>query len=236
MKKLILAILTLASLGFARDKAELTIVSVDEGGKSATAKGDNVQKGATGIVVTNLVGNKDAIIVASTKALSSGSEVKISFETLTDLAQEALPRALVLPKVGDKALFYLNDDRSTVIAKTQADYQKVTASENKSWVHPDLFAALLAKDRVGEPKAKHFAQFCKLYSVSTVYFAVKDKVYVTDCQSMEILEERAFAPEASKDFASPFFQRTGEIATGYLGMFTESVKEYDSYYLRLLGK
>jgi hypothetical protein len=235
MKKLILALLTIASLAYARDKAELTVVSIDSDGRGALLKGDAVQKGATGIVVTNLVGNKDAI-VASALALNSGNEVRVRFQVMSDLAQDALPRALVLPKVGDKALFYLFDDRATIIAKNQADYQKVAAMGGKTWVHVDLFAALLARDRVGAPNAKQFASFCKTYSVGSVYFAIKDKLYITDCQSMEILEERAFASENSKEFESPFFKRTGEIETGYFGMMKESVKDYDSYYLNLLGR
>jgi len=235
MKKLILALLAIASLAFAREKAELTIVSIDSDGRGALLKGDAVQKGVTGIVVTNLIGGKDAI-VASALALNSGNEVRVRFQVMTDLAQDALPRALVLPKVGDKALFYLFDDRAMVIAKNQADYQKITATSEKTWVHPDLFAALLARDRTGEPQAKHFSSFCKIYSVGSVYFAIKNKLYITDCQSMEIIDEKSFASENSKEFESPFFKRTGEIDTGYLGMMKESVKDYDSYYLNLLGK
>lgn len=235
MKRLILAFVALASLALAREIAELTITNIDYDGMGATAKGAYVQKGATGIVVTNLIGNKDAI-VASARALTGGNEVKIKFQTLTDLAQDALPRALVMPKVGDKVQFYLFDDRATIIAKNQADYLTVAASENKNWVHPDLFAALLTRERVGEPEPKHFASFCKIYSVGTIYFAIKNKIYITDCQSLEILEERAFVGEEKGEFESPFFKRTGEIDTGYLGLMKESVKDYDSYYLGLIGK
>lgn len=235
MKKLILIFLAIASLAFAKERTELTIISIDSDGRGALAKGGAVQKGATGIVVSNITPNKDAI-VASARALSSGNEIKISFETMTDLAQDALPRALILPKVGDKALFYLFDDRATIIAKNQSDYQKIAESEKKTWVHPDLFAALLTKERIGEPDAKHFSSFCKTYSVGTIYFAIKNRVYITDCQSMEILEEKAFASENKNEFESPFFKRTGEIETGYLGILKSSVKEYDSHYLKLLGK
>lgn len=236
MKKLILAFLTLASLAFAKDRAELTITSIDSDGLGATAKGAEAQKGATGIVVTTIIGNKDSI-VASAKALNSGSEIKIRFQTLTDLAQEALPRAMVLPKVGDKVIFYLNDERALIIAKNQADYQKVASSEKKIWVHPDLLAALLTKERVGEPTQEHFSSFCKIYSVGTIYFALKNRVVVTDCQSFEPLEERAFVSENSKEeFESPFFKRTGEIETGYMGLMTESVEDFDSYYSALIGR
>lgn len=235
MKKLMLALLALASLAFARERAELTIVGIDADGLVATAKGSFVQKGATGIVVANIIGGKDAI-VASARALTSGEEIKIRFEVLTDLAQEALPKASILPKVGDKAMFYLFDDRAMIVAKNQADYQKVMDGDNKRWVHPDLFAALLTRERVGEPSAKHFASFCKIHSVGTLYFAIHNKLYITDCQSMETLEERAFDSAPSKEFESPFFKRTGEIETGYLGMLKSSVKEYEPYYLRVLGK
>jgi hypothetical protein len=236
MKKLTLAILMLASLVYSKEKVEMTIVSIDSDGMGATLKGDgNVQKGVTGIVVTKLDGQRD-IIVAAARAVSSGNEIKVRFEMFDDLAQEALPRAIIFPKVGDKAIFYLFDDRATIIAKNQADYQKVVVSDNKTWIHPDLFAALLTKERVGEPKAKHFASFCKLYAVGAVYFAIKDKVYITDCQSLEVLEERAFASENSKNFESPFFKRTGEIETGYMGMMKEKVKDFDSYYSALIGR
>ncbi len=235
MKKWILAFLALASLAFAKERAELTITSIDPDGMSATAKGAEVQKGATGIVVTTIVGSKDAI-VASAKALNSGSEIKIRFQTLTDLAQEALPRALVLPKVGDKVMFYLNDERAVVIAKNQADYQKVVSSENKIWMHPDLLSALLTKERVGEPEAKHFSSFCKIYSIGTIYFPIRNKLYIVDAQSLEVLEERPFTSDNSKDFESPFFKRTGEIETGYMGMFKEKVNDFDSYYSALIGR
>jgi hypothetical protein len=236
MKKLILAFLTMASLAFARDRADLTVVSIGSDGRSAILKGDNVQKGATGILVTKLDDSKNTI-VASVVALTSGNEVQAKFQVLTDLAQDALPRAVVLPRVGDKAVFYSFDNRSMVIAKNQSDYQRAVSSlESKTWLHPDVFSALLTQQRVGEPKAEHFAELCKKYSMGTINFAIKNKIYVTDCQSFEILEEIPFSSENAKDFESPFYKRTGEIETGYIGMFKESVKEYDSYYLRLLGK
>lgn len=234
MKKLILVLLAVLSMAFARDRAELTVTSVGSDGRSATLKGDNVQKGATGIVITKLDDNKNTI-VASVVALSSGNEVNAKFEVLTELAQDALPRAVIHPKIGDKVVFYSFDDRSTVIAKNQADYQKIVSSENKTWLHPDLFAAMLTQERIGEPKKKDFAEYCKKYSVGTIYFAVKDKVYVTDCLSFDILDVKSFTPETSKEFASPFFKRTGEIETGYLGMFKDSVKDYEAYYSKLLG-
>jgi hypothetical protein len=235
MKKLILAFLTMASLAFARDRADLTVVSIGSDGRSAILKGDDVQKGATGILVTKLDDSKNTI-VASVVALTSGSEVQARFEVLTDLAQDALPRAVIFPKVGDKAVFYSFDNRSMVIAKNQSDYQRVVGSESKTWLHPDVFAALLTQQRVGEPKATHFAELCKKYSMGTIYFAIRDRVYITDCQSFEVLEERPFSSENAKEFESPFYKRIGEIETGYLGMMKESVKDYDSYYLRLLGK
>lgn len=234
MKRLIFVFLAIASLAFARDRAELTVVGIGSDGTSAILKGDNVQKGATGIVITRLNDSKNTI-VASVVALSSGNEVNAKFEVLTDFAQDALPRAVLFPKVGDKAVFYSFDDRSTVIAKNQADYQKIVSSENKTWLHPDLMAAMLTQERVGEPKQKDFAEYCKKYSVGTIYFAIRDRVYITDCQSFDILDVKSFTPEASKEYDSPFFKRTGEIETGYLGMFKENVKDYDSYYSRLLG-
>ncbi|MDD3466722.1 MAG: plasminogen-binding N-terminal domain-containing protein [Campylobacterales bacterium] len=234
MKRFIFAILAIASLVFARDRADLTVVSVGSDGRSAVLKGDNVQKGATGIVITKLNDTKNTI-VASVVALSSGNEVNARFEVLTELAQDALPRAILFPKVGDKAVFYSFDERSTIIAKNQSDYQKIVSSENRMWLHPDLFAALLTQERIGEPKQKDFAEYCKKYSVGTIHFAIKDKVYVTDCQSFEILDIKNFASENAKEFESPFYKRTGDIETGYLGMFKENVKDYESYYLRLLG-
>lgn len=234
IKKIVLLALLLTASLFARERAEMTVTAIDSDGLGAILQGDEVQKGATGIVTTNLDGNKNTI-VAALLANDSGTHIHATFQTLTQLAQDALPRAVISPKVGDKAIFYLFDNRSLVIARNQTDYQRIVSSEKKEWVHPDLFAAILTKERTGTPKKKDFQQFCKAFSIGTVYFALKDKLLVVDCQSFTPMQERPFSADSGA-FKSPFYERTGDIETGYLGMMQESVKDFDSYYLDLLGK
>ena len=233
-KKLALAVSSIG-LCLSAFAADMSIVSIDSDGMGAVAKGDEVLKGTSGVVIKKINEGKSTV-AAKAIAMGSGKEIKVRFEVFEALAQPALPRPIVRPQVGDGIVFGAFNNRATVIAKNQADYQKAVSSDQKEWVHPDLFASILIRDRDGAPNRAKFAEFCDAYSVGQLYFPIMGRVYVADCQSMEVVKEYALPTDQSSEFESPFFKRTGEVETGYLGMMKTSVKDYEPYYLRLIGR
>ncbi len=233
MKKLILALIISCAALFA--ESALKIEKIIDNGYGAIASGGGVVVGQSGVATTWINGSRKVITAKAVVVGLEGSMAKIKFEVITDIAQESLPVYITLPKVGDEIVFGLFENRAAVVAKNQGDYLKILARLDKQTVHPDLIALKLMVNRKGEPTAEYFTKFCVDYSVANIYFAIGDTVYKTDCGSMKVINSEPFDPSNDKSFESPFFHRLGKIDTGYLGFATESVKNYEEYYKRLLG-
>jgi hypothetical protein len=233
MKKLIFVFL-IACVSLLAESV-LKIEKIIDNGYGAVATGSGVEVGQSGIVLSWLNSDKKAIVAKTIVTAVNGNEARLKFEVFDDLAQDSLPRYVVLPNVGDEAMFGLFEGRAAIVAKNQGDYLKATSQVSKLLVHPDLMAFRLYKNRKGEPTKQSFMRFCADYSVGNIYFAIGDKLYKTDCGSMNVVSSDSFTPSGEKGFESPFFHRLGKIETGYLGIATESVDNYESYYKQLLG-
>jgi len=233
MYKLFLTLCLFAGLAFGATSVK--IEKLIDNGYGAVVKNAYLKVGQSGVVRTWISDDKRAITAKAVVVEVSKDEVKIKFDVFGDIAQASLPRYLNTPKVGDEIVFDMLDSRALVIAKNQADYLKAVSIIGKQAVHPDLMAYMLMKKRKGEPKRENFGEFCSEMAVGNVYFAIGDKLYKTDCGTLAVLESASFVPQNDASFESPFFHRLGKIDTGYLGLATESVKDYEDYYYRLLG-
>lgn len=197
-------------------------------------KGD-VKKGTSALVVTKLKDGRSAIVARAVVQGESENGLNVQFIVMEDLSQDALPRSIIVPKEGDVARFYLLEERAAIIAANAQDYQKLSAKlSSLQLTHPDALAAQMAYDRKGRPQKVDFAKFCQNYSLGNLYFAVSNQLAKVDCGSFEVLSLQPFA-SSTETATSPFFQRIGKIETGYFGLMTESVENYDSYYSKLLG-
>ncbi len=212
------------------------ILSISPDGKSALIDSSDLRRGISGFVWQQLDDSHRMLVARTYISSIKGDKAKIRFTVLEDTAQEALPTVLNRPKVGDNVIFYMLEDKGFIIAPTQTDYQNAiwALPTGLKIVHPDIFASFLTTMRSAEPKESQFRAFCANSQLTNAYFVLSDGIYKTDCFTLVILEKYPFT--ASNEPAQlPFFNRIGEIPTGYFGMFKDEIKNYDSYYRGLLG-
>lgn len=212
------------------------ILSIAPDGKSALINSSELRRGISGFVWQQLDDSHRMLVARAYITSIKGDTAKIRFTVLEDTAQQALPTILNRPKVGDNVIFYMLEDKGFIIAPNQTDYQNAiwAMPAGLKVVHPDLLAAFLTTIRSAEPKESQFRAFCANSQLTNAYFVLSDGIYKTDCFTLTILEKYPFTA-SSEPAQLPFFNRIGEIPTGYFGMFKQDIKNYDSYYRELLG-
>lgn len=212
------------------------ILSIAPDGKSALIDSSELRRGISGLVWQQLDDSHRMLVARAYISSIKGDKAKIRFTVLEDTAQSALPIILNRPKVGDNVIFYMLEDKGFIIAPNQTDYQNAiwALPAGLKVVHPDLFASFLTTMRSAEPKESQFRAFCANSQLTNAYFVLSDGVYKTDCFTLTILEKYPFTP-SNEPAQLPFYNRIGEIPTGYFGMFKDEIKNYDSYYRALLG-
>ncbi|MEY4504409.1 MAG: hypothetical protein RL154_703 [Pseudomonadota bacterium] len=212
------------------------LLSISADGKSAMIDASELRRGISGLVWQQLDDTHRMLVARAYISTIKSDKAKIVFTVLDDTAQPALPTVLNRPKVGDNVVFYLLEDRGIIIAPTQTDYQNAiwALPPELKLVHPDLLAAFLTPIRNAEPKAKQFRAFCANVQATNAYFVLSDGIYKTDCFTLTVLEKYPFQGSKEPE-QKPFYNRIGEIPTGYFGLYKEEMKDYQSYYRDLLG-
>ena len=212
------------------------ILSIENDGKSAVINASGLQRGISGVVWRQLDDTHRILIARVYISGIKGENARVNFALLEDVAQDALPKLLNNPKVGDNVVFYMLEDRGFIIASTQTDYQNAifALAPELKLIHPDLFASFLTTARSAEPNANQFRAFCSNIQATNVYFALSDGIYKTDCYTLVVLDKTPFS-ETNATAQKPFYNRIGEIPTGYFGMFKQDIGDYEKYYRALIG-
>jgi hypothetical protein len=219
-----------------RASVQKTIISISNDGKSAMIDASGLQRGVSGLVWQQLDETHRMLVARAYISGIKDNKAKIRFTVLEDTAQNALPSLLNRPKAGDNVVFYLLEDRGFIIAPTQTDYQSAVWAlpPELKLVHPDLFAAYLTPIRNAKPGENQFRAFCSNIQATNVYFVLSDGIYKTDCFTLAVLETYPFT-QSNQTPQKPFYNRIGNIPTGYFGFFKEDMKDYEGYYRSLLG-
>lgn len=158
---------------------------------------------------------------------------KVKFTTFKALAQPNLPKPKLLPQIGDEVIMGYLYDRGVIIAPNFQTYSAIAQSLPITWLHPDLFAAELAKAKHPAPTKEDFANFCDKFALAKVVIALKNEAKVLDCYSFATLQTLPITNETNTT-KLPFYTRISKISGSLFDFFgSGEISDYYSYYKKL---
>ncbi len=202
------------------------IISTD--GKSAKIENVTLPVGTSGIVVHSY-DDKHRTIVARAILVAPDT---IRFEVFDALAQDALPKPLTKPQKGDKVILGYLYDRALIIAPNLQTYQSIAAQASEKLLHPDLFAAELAKRGHKRPEREDFKDFCNRYALAKLYIAQRSGTDIVDCYSFKKVGSLEVGT-SGKETKLPFYNRFRRIPGSLFDFFSSDEYNFFDYYKKL---
>jgi len=158
VKKIFLFTILLTSI-FADIKANKESIIINSSQRTATIKDIDVPVGSSGIVI-HYFDKEHSTVVARAELIKKN---KIAYRLFDTLKQENLPTPKILPKNGDKVILNYLYDRGLIIAPNYKTYKNIINNYNEiEWLHPDLFAAELSREKNPAPTKK----ILKIFAIS----------------------------------------------------------------------
>ncbi|PID47717.1 MAG: hypothetical protein CR967_03575 [Proteobacteria bacterium] len=193
-----------------------------------------IKVGSSGIIMHSFDGEKSAIVASVIVTKKEGDFAFVKIEKFKMLKQPAFPEIGISAQKGDEVILNYLYNRSLIVAPNERIYKKVTSHfPHMQWVHPDLMAAYLASDYKPNPSKYNFDVMCSQNSAGLVFFALNEKGFFVDCQSLKILQ--SYDLEEIKEYQLPFYNRIGEVDTIFWKFTGSKIKDYNKFYSKLLG-
>lgn len=189
--------------------------------KSVTLASAFPVNGMSGVVIHGY-GSGLTAITSSVRQTSSNGEASILADGI--LHHEQLPTINTAIAAGDKVIGGYLYNNVLLLAPDADTYAKITSSEQKTWIHPDLFALFLSTEGESQPTKENLATFAKAYQVGLVYIVRQNSAVLLDPISGQIVSKKAMANLPVKG-KFPFYMRFDELKSGWFNKKTEG-----SYY------
>lgn len=226
-------ILVQALLGTTVEQIHTKITNVEK--KTATISQGNLKVGQSGIIIDDSQQSHSIIALAVVQSSSSGSS-KIQILPNKLIEQDAIPTSKINPSVGHTVILNHLYNTALVIAPNIETKNAVQdLYKGKVFISEDFFAAFLKLEQAPVPEKKLFQEFCLKNQIGLIYFAVEGKIYTIDTVSFKIIDENIYTIK-NKSEKLPFFTRIEKIELGLFDYGEESIRNYNKYYLKLLGK
>ncbi|WP_456393430.1 plasminogen-binding N-terminal domain-containing protein [Nitratifractor sp.] len=213
MKKIFLMIITGAFplwAGFFPPTIHTTVKAVN-GHQIALSRPLPVN-GMSGIVIHDFGKGRQAITALLTQ--TSSGQATIRKGDLLDHKGLPTPKSVAQP--GDKVIGGYLYSNVLVLAPNAETYRKIVRSGGRLWIHPDLYAAFLAREGDGTPSASNLAKFAREAQVGLVYIVQKNRAILFDPVSRRIVGQKPFRP-VGKETKYPFYTRFSKISGGLFG-------------------
>jgi hypothetical protein len=199
-----------------------------------------IEVGSSGIVMRRFENSQETIIARAVVLAKDGISALIELKPYDALTQNTFPKLAIIPKSGDEIRLNYLYSRSLIVVPTYEDYKAVTDYFTKiDWVHPDIPAAYLAKKYTPNPDLKDFGELCSINLTGLIVFSIEKKEYFVDCISHKIIKVLSTdETDDKKQLADvvPFYSRiSANIQTSPLIIGDKRIKDYTSYYKKLLG-
>jgi len=214
---------------FAYSKIKILKVEKD---KAIINKG-NLKKGQSGAVVHKFKDSNEIILNYAYVINSNDKNSTIKFSKFKVLSQNALANTKLTPKKGD--MFVLNHlyYNSFIIAPNFESFSKVKKIyKNFNFLNPDYFAAFLKIDRNPAPNKKEIQNFCLDNQIGTLFFVIKNKVYLVDVISFKIIYSKSI-DISGKKIQLPFYSNIDKIENSIFSW--SKIEDYNNYYLKMIG-
>jgi len=235
MKKIISLVILLNIYLFAQTNfapLSATIKAI-KGDRAYINSSSDLSVGVSGVVIHKFDNSHEAIIASATVSKKQNGNIELRLSKFDDIKQDVLPSYHIIPKVGDKVILNYHYDRAIIIAPNKEAYKNVQENyKGFTWIHPDIYATFLSSKLNATPTKESFINECKSDSIGLVFFVIKDRVYVVDCNTFSIVQQSPTID--TKTTQTPFYTRIN-VKGRMMGFFGDKVKDYNSYYTKLLG-
>jgi len=237
LKRTLLLISIFGTSTFAQVISNIQTTIDNINANSAKAISKEAKIGMSGVIIHTFKNEHSAIIAKATVInKNSSNELELTLEPYIPTAQKSLPYGEKSAVVGDKLILGYDYHRAMIISNNSENFQKIKNSENREWVHPDLFAANLSTVAKGTPTKDTFNMFCQVNTIGLLYFQIKNTLYTVDCDNFNIIESKHFSSISDEEM-KPFYNRIGKIHTSWLGWLnlgSSEIANYTEYYSSLL--
>ena len=217
MKKVIRNILLVLSIspwalaaGFFPPTIHTTVKSVD-GNRVTLAKPLPVN-GMSGVVLHSFGKGLQAITGILVQTAPGVATVRKG--DLLDHKGLPTPKSVAAP--GDKVIGGYLYSNVLVLAPNARTYAKIVRSGGRFWIHPDLYAAFLAREGDSTPSPSNLAKFAREAQVGLVYIVQRNRAILFDPLSGKIVGSRPFNP-VGQESKYPFYNRFSKINSGLFG-------------------
>jgi len=211
MKKIIVSLilisLTKLFAGFYPSTTNTRVTAVN--GNSVTLQSPLGLNGMSGVVIHNFDERLKAIVGYITQTNGTNA-IKIDS---TAIIHTALPSVKSQIRVGDNVIGGYLYDNVLLLSPNEQIYADIVRSDDKNWIHPDIYATFLSKNAFGLPNKENLALFAKEYQVGLVYIVKRDHAILYDPISKSVVGRRALSNTPSKAQA-PFYMRLKSIKSG----------------------
>ena len=210
-----IALLTLLSLpliaGFFPQSVHTSIKSVN--GSSIMLKSKFPTNGMSGAVVHSYGNGLTAITSRITQVSSDGTTSLIDADIIH---HDELPTIKTPVNVGDNVIGGYLYNNILVLAPDADTYTKIVKSNNKKWIHPDLFALYLTVEGEDKVTKENLSIFAKKYQVGLVYIVRKDAAVLFDPISGKVVSQKAVSNLPAKG-QYPFYMHFEKLESGWFG-------------------
>jgi len=227
----LLAVTLFAEQNFNPYKTE--VLTIDKDSVRVKIHAD-IALGATGVII-HAFDEQHKTIIANVEVVSKeGDTLYLKVTPFNAIPQEVLPTYDIAPKVGDAVILNFLYTRAMAIVPNEESYKIVTKSYDAiTWVHPDIFAAKLAKSYNPTPSKETFQEECIAQNIGLLLFAIEGKGHFVDCKSFTTLSTISLPIASSAK--TPFYSRLEAIKGRIFGLFGgKGVKNFDLFYRALL--
>ncbi|MDF1874291.1 plasminogen-binding N-terminal domain-containing protein [Sulfurimonas sp. SAG-AH-194-I05] len=213
-------------------------LSVNNAANTATIKINTIDVGVSGFIVHRFSEN-NSVIVKEVVVISYNEETniaKLEMQDYTDMQQNALPVLETEVEVGDIVILAFGYTRAILIAPNEEIYYRITKATSKiQWLHPDLFATVLAYNSHPTPLKEDFISMSNITSAGLVFIYINQKLFTVDAKSLVILNTTD-APLTQTQTKLPFYMRIEGLESNWysFGEGTGELQAYEPYYCRLL--
>ncbi len=167
-------------------------------------------KGMSGVVIHNY--GKDLQAITSYMKYDGGNKGRLIENE--PIQHDELPAVKPKVRINDKVIGGYLYKNILLLAPDASTYARITASANKSWIHPDLFAMFLSREGDQYPTKDNLQKFANEYQVGLIYIVQRGKAVLYDPISRRYISKKALKGLPAKG-QFPFYMRLGKLKAGW---------------------
>lgn len=172
----------------------------------------NLRVGQSAIIQHNYQNRKSLIVSNAYVTSSNEDSSKLKLIPFLDIKQNAIPTSNRKPINGDIAIVNYLYDTSLIIAPSQDAFSATRAKyRENNFLHSDLFGAKLKVEGEPLPSKKIIQDFAIAQNIGTIFFIIKNKIYIVDTKTFAILDSDNISYNFVEEEKMPFYTRVEKI-------------------------